>query len=594
MFWALIVQLFLLSGVIFSGLAVDVVRHAVDGASPTMAPRWPLGLAPPSEWTILQQIALAASLVLLFTILRAIAHYFGRVTDEALVQAIIVDLRVRLYDKLQHMSFGYFDHQDSGTLINRVTTDTQSVRMFIQGVLIRLAVTLAALFLFLGYMIHQHWRLTLAVMAVLPAQVIVMWVYARQIRPRFRALRLSMDRLVQALQEAITGVRVIKGFGQELQMIQRFDGHVDAARDRRMAIVRSMSAYVPAVPATAFLQLAILLAYGGYLLGIPLDQGGLGLGSLWVFLSLLRQLATQIDRIVQSASSIPEALTGAERVFELLDAPVGIASGVGAVRPAGVQGRIRFENVSFAYQDGPCVLQDISLEIAAGERVAIVGPAGSGKTTLLSLLPRFYDPTAGRIFVDDVDIREWDLEALRRNIGVVFQEPFLFSNTIAANVAFGRPEAGEALVRQAVDDAAATEFVLGSHHGLDTIIGERGLTLSGGERQRLSLARALLTSPPILLLDDATSAVDPRTEVKIQTALDRIMQGSTTLIIAHRLSTLRQADRIVVIERGRVTAVGTHEQLLESNAHYRESARIQLEREKVSSIRPQVEEVTRP
>ena len=280
-------------------------------------------------------------------------------------------------------------------------------------------------------------------------------------------------------------------------------------------------------------------------------------------------------------------MTGAERVFELLDSDVEITdvtdesvSGNG-YQPAEMKGRIEFDHASFRYGSGsdstnPLVLNDISLVIEPGETIALVGPAGAGKSSLINLILRFYDVTTGRVLIDGVDVRDWNIKSLRGNIGYAMQEPFLFSNTIFNNIAFGRPDTPEEEVRRVAADAAALSFIETMEFGMDTIVGERGLTLSGGERQRLSLARTLLMRPPLLLLDDATSAVDARTEKDIQEALDRITQERTTIIIAHRLSTLRRADRIVVIEDGRITAVGTHEELISINEHYRKTAEIQL------------------
>lgn len=576
--WAIVAQVFMLGAVVFSGLALDVLRGYRSPDAPPV--EWPFGVGPPESWGLLPEVALAAGLVLAFTLARAVVGYFARVSDESLVQSIIVDLRVRLYEKLQRMGFRYFDTQDSGGLINRVTADAQSVRQFIQGVILRLIVAGATLALFIGYMLREHVGLTLATLSVIPLQALVIRSYNRKIRPLFKDMRESMDRLIQSMQEAIIGAKVVRGFGQEGQMVARFAERNDEASAKRMDIAQAASTHLPAIPACAFFQLAILLAYGGYLVQLGPAAGGIALGTIWIFVALLQQLARQVDQIVQTASSIPEAFTGAERVFELLDAPVDIADAPNARAPQSIEGRIEFDRVSMRYgPNGPLVLEAIDFEIKPGETVAIVGPAGSGKSTLLRLIPRFYEIASGSIRVDGVDVREWPLEALRRAIGEVSQEPFLFSNTIRANVAFGLEGVSDARIRQALDDAAALEFVAELPHGLDTIIGERGLTLSGGERQRLTLARAFLLEPRILLLDDATASVDARTETTIQKALDRIMQGRTTLIVAHRLSTLRRADRIVVIERGRVAAIGTHDELVRSNAHYRRSAELQLERE---------------
>ncbi len=586
--WSLAVQGLLLASFVYSGLALDVLRQWSDPAAPD--PKWPLGLKPPAGWSAWQTLAGAAILVLGLTGLRSVASYAARLADESLIQDIIVKLRADLYARLQAMSSAWFDGHDTGGLINRVTTDAGSVRMFIQGVAVKLLIAVATLALFLWYMLQQHVGLTLAVLAVLPLQALVLWRYAAESRPLLKSVRVSNDALVQSLQEAVTGMKVVKGFAQEEQMIARFAERNEDFRAKRMPIAEVTGKYLPMMPVSAFLQLAILLLYGGHLVKVGRTEAGEGiaLGTLWVFLGLLRQLAAQIDVIVTSASSIPEALTGAERVFELLDATPEIQSRPGMDAGRLVKGRITFEDVSFGYGGGGdeaeggkdrMALEGITLEVQPGEHVALVGPTGSGKSTLLSLIPRFADPAEGRVLVDGTDLRDWNLAALRRGVGVVFQEAFLFSNTIASNVAYGRHDASEEEIWEALGGAAAGEFVKEAERGLQTIIGERGLTLSGGQRQRLTLARAMLTAPPVLLLDDTTAAVDARTEAEIAESLERLMKGRTTLIVAHRLSTLRRADRIVVLEGGRITDIGTHAQLMERNAHYRTSALLQLARD---------------
>lgn len=578
--WEVGAEALALGAFIYSGLALDVLRHRALPDT-TQEPRWPLGIAPSADGPLWQILSIAAGMVLLITLLRAYARYRTRLSSESLIQRITVDLRTALYDKLQRLGFSWFDTHDSGGLINRVTGDAGSVRLFIEGVVLQLIISTAALGLFLFYMFREHAWLTLAVITVFPIQAWVLIRYSRSIEPRLQSHRETLDRLIQTLQECIIGVKVIKGFGQEEQVKDRFGERNDDAYEARMKIVRTNASLLPWITTLANLQIAILLFYGGHLVYIGPAAGGIALGTLWVFFSLVRQLAGQVETIVSSAASIPESMVGANRVFELLDAPVEIAAPAQAHVPEEVRGRIEFDHVSFRYRaESPLVLEDVSFVVEPGETVALVGPAGSGKSTIFNLLCRFYDATDGRVLVDGVDVRQWDPGALRRAVSVVFQEPFLFSNTIANNVRFGVPDAPEDAVAQAVRDAVAEEFVAASRDGYQTIIGERGLTLSGGERQRLSIARAILPESPILLLDDAMASVDARTEVRIAANLGRIMRGRTTLIIAHRLSTLRRADRVLVVEQGCITAQGTHEQLMRDNEHYRKAALLQLDRER--------------
>lgn len=577
--WDIGVEALALCGFIYSGLALDILRQhsQPDTASP---PHWPLGIAPPGDWPLWRLLAIASGMVMLITGLRTYARYRTRLTSERLIQRITVDLRTSLYDKLQRLGFSWFDTHDSGGLINRVTGDAGSVRLFIEGVVLQLIISVAALTLFLFYMFREHAGLTLAVLVVFPVQAWILVKYSKSIETRLRRNREALDRLIQTLQECIIGVKVVKGFGQEKQVIDRFAQCNEDAYEARMSITKTNSSLLPWITTLGFLQIAILLLYGGHLINLGPASGGIALGTLWVFFSLVRQLAGQVDAIVSSASSIPESLVGAARVFELLDAPIEIAAPKDAYAPAEVRGRIEFDHVSFRYRaDTPLVVEEVSFVVEPGEAVAMVGPSGGGKSTILDLIGRFYDVTSGRVLVDDVDVRQWDPAVLRQAVSIVFQEPFLFSNTIANNVRFGVPDAPDEVVQRAVQDAIAQEFVGTSKNGYETIIGERGLTLSGGERQRLSIARAILPDAPILLLDDAMASVDARTEVRIAANLDRVMHGRTTLVIAHRLSTLRRADRVLVVEHGRITAQGTHENLMRDSEHYRQAATLQLDQD---------------
>jgi ABC-type multidrug transport system fused ATPase/permease subunit len=324
------------------------------------------------------------------------------------------------------------------------------------------------------------------------------------------------------------------------------------------------------------------LGYGGYLV----SRGELSLGAgLFVFANLLQQFANQVGQITNIANSIQSSLAGAERVFEILDAPLEVQSPVKPVQPKRVRGEVRFEDVTFGYDPDRRVLKDLSFEVSAGMSVAIVGETGAGKSTLLSLLPRFYDATDGRVLIDGVDVREMNLDHLRRSVGVVFQETFLFSNTVASNIAFGNPEATPEQIERAARIAAAHEFIANLPKGYDTVIGEFGCNLSGGQRQRLAIARAVLLEPPILILDDAMASVDPETEHEILSAMESAMAGRTTFVVAQRLSTLRRADLVLVLEEGRIVQRGGHADLMRQRGHYRQSALLQGASEEETSPR---------
>jgi len=372
---------------------------------------------------------------------------------------------------------------------------------------------------------------------------------------------------------------VVKGFARHREEMAKFEEATNRVRGKKRWIFRQVAFFQPLVGLLTQINLVVLLAYGGWLV-VRQEQSadvlmGISLGQLLVFAGLLQQFSGQVANVSTIADSVQQSLTGAQRVFEIMDAPVAIQSVPNAVRVTRTSGAIRFEHVAFEYQSGQPVLKDVTLSIEAGRRVAILGATGSGKTTLLSLIPRFYDVTSGCLRVDGHDVRTMDVGDLRRQIGIVFQESFLFSNTVRANIAFGHPGATPEQVERAGRLAAAHEFIQALPQGYDTVLREGGMNLSGGQRQRLAIARALLLDPPILLLDDPTAAVDAETEDEIMQAIEQAMEGRTVLMVAHRLSTLRRADRVVVLERGRIVQAGTHTELMNRVGHYQNVAALQ-------------------
>lgn len=562
-----------LTGLNLTGVGIDAVRYYMDPGK-VSEPLWPLGLTPPDSWAPMTVIATIAGCILGIAVIGALLNYAYSVSMARLVfDGVAKNLRTTVYDKLQHLSFRFFDENASGTIINRVTGDVGGLRMFVDQVVMQSMVLLLSLTVYLSYMLHLHVKLTLVCLSSIPAAWIAAAVFGKMVKPMYLKNRELVDTMILALAESIKGIHVTKGFGRERQEMDKFQASNLHVKTQQNEIFHKVSSFSSWISFLSCFNLFLLLLYGGYLV----IEGELALGTgLVVFSGLLQQFSSQTGNIASIANTIERSLTSARRVFEILDAPIEIQSAPDAVDKPSIQGSVEFCHVALQYEGKSPVLRDMSFRVEAGQCVAILGVTGAGKSALMSLIPRFYDPQEGQVMIDGIDVRKYHLDQLRRQIGLVFQENFLFNRSIAKNIAFGHPDATLENIERAARIAQAHDFITKMPNGYDTMIGENGVDLSGGQRQRLAIARAILLDPAILLLDDPTAAIDPHTENEILSTMDNAIQGRTTFIVAHRVNTLRRADKILVLDKGRVIQEGTHDELMKVQGPYQWTARIQL------------------
>lgn len=497
---------------------------------------------------------------------KGIVLYVQWYLSELVGQKVIFRIRQDVHDHLQTLPPSYFSTMGTGQVMARLTSDIDSVQNFVGWGALLLANMIAMTLGVSTYLAYLNWRLMIASVVTFPLLFRTVMQFDKAIRPAWKHVRERMGELTETLQENIAGIRVVKAFAHEPGEIQKF---ARKNSEHYMANMERANVEAKAQPMLDFLSdlsVVIMIGYGGYL--VLTDQ--MSMGTLFAFYSLIWSLIYPVRTLGWLVNMAEQALAAAPRLFEILDEEPQIRDCASAIDLQDVDGHLIFENVSFSFPgDNRMTLDNVSFEIMPGETVAIVGGTGSGKSTLANMIPRFVDPTGGRVILDGHDLREVSLKSLRKNIGIVFQENFLFSATVRENISLGKPDASLEEVIEAAKLAQAHPFIADFPKGYDTELGERGIGLSGGQKQRVALARALLMNPKILILDEATSSVDTETESRIQEDLTEVMQGRTSIIIAKRLSTIRGADKIVILDKGRVAQIGTHLELLSQPGFYR-------------------------
>jgi ATP-binding cassette subfamily B protein len=468
------------------------------------------------------------------------------------------DLRTEAYTHLQKLSLAFFNKKPTGQLISRISHDTDRLWDFIGFGIVELVMASATV---IGICIIMFWKapvLAALTLIPIPLGIVMTYYHTRRMRHFFRRILRKWSRMTSQLSDTIPGVRVVKAFTQESREVDKFRRRSTDVLDDAIELHKEWTSYWPKV--TLLLQMGNLVIWA--FCGPRILSGEFTLGTFVMFTQLVLQFYTPIEELGMMNRMFQRAATAAQRVFEIIDTAPTIFTPANPVSKPRISGRVTFENVGFSYDGIRQVLQDVSFDVQPGEMIGLAGPSGGGKTTLINLICRFYDINEGRILIDGSDVREMDLQELRSQVGIVLQEPYLFRGTIAENIAYGLHDASSEEILSAAQAANAHDFIVGFPDGYDTVVGERGQTLSGGERQRVSIARAILNSPRILIFDEATSSVDTETEKKIQEAISRLIAGRTTFAIAHRLSTLRAADRLMILDKGKLVQIGTHDELV--------------------------------
>ena len=571
-------------------LAIILLATAVETAMGLAAP-WPLKIVldnviggdPSPGWLrqianwlpgdgVMQTAAFAAISTVIIAAVGAVASYLDNYYTESVGQWVANDLRVRVYDHLEHLPLAYYDTHQTGTLLSTITDDIATIQGFASSATLGIVVDLLTIAGMLGLMFWLNWDFALIAVGVAPFLLLFVVRFRKAVKKATREVRRRESDMVGVVQQGLESIRVVNAFGrQELE-----EEHLqEASRAAVQAALKARgvkSLLSPVVAVTVSFCTAFVLWRGASLV----LASAMTAGSLTVFLSYLHKFFKPVQDLAKMTGTIAQAAVGVERVRGILDIDMSIPERPDAREPGRLEGAIEFDRVAFAYDPASPVLKSVTFSIRAGQFVGIVGTTGSGKSTVVSLIPRFYDPTAGRVLIDGVDIRDYKLQGMRDQIGFVLQDTVLFRGTIRENIAYGRPDAAEKEIVEAARLANAHEFIARMPDGYHTQVGERGLTLSGGQRQRIGIARAVIRNSPILILDEPTAALDSESEKVVIEALERVMKGRTVITIAHRLSTIRDADKIVVLKDGRVAEQGSHDELLALGGDYAELHRIQV------------------
>jgi ATP-binding cassette, subfamily B, bacterial len=528
------------------------------------------------KFSILNFAVLAVILIALFG---AISSYFEKYLTTSVGQWVMHDLRRVLYSHIQRLSLSYHDQKRTGDLISRVTSDIDAVQSLISNVLLGMVVNVLTLVGMMLVMLYLNWQFTLIALAVAPGLFWVVYHYTRRIKQASRAVRRKEGEVVSVLEEVLSSIRVVKAFAREDYEQERFEKESRESVERALEARSVKAKLAPLVEMIVACGTCLVLWYGARLV----MTGGLTSGELLVFLLYLGKMYKPMRELSKMTDTISKADVGWERIREVLENEMQVRDVRGARPAPPFKGKIEFDHVSFSYDSNARVLQDLSLKIEPGQVAALVGPTGAGKTTIVSLLPRFYDQTTGVIKIDGHDIRQFKIKSLRRQISFVLQEALLFRATVAQNIAYGKPEATHEEIVRAAKLANADEFIDRMPEGYDTMIGERGVTLSGGQRQRITIARAIIRNSPILVLDEPSAGLDAASEKLVFDALANLMAGKTSIVIAHRLATVRRADIIFVIDKGRCIESGTHDQLLARGGLYSRLYELQFRGEEEKS-----------